>query len=183
VDGTAPADDVTEYWSGSWTDPTDNPTGDLDSAQDAWDQVTNYTQLKTGGISAGKNFALTISKYTQAPYGTEYEARRKLGSQNVEIDFSAYGYTGTAASTWYRVDWNNEFDVDCDWAFGGADGVALANDAESLVYTQGDAISLSAMVTKSLTAEFSSGASPPAGTYGTAPFGIELLISPTGCVF
>lgn len=181
LDGSTVSDDVTEYWSGSWrAGVVDNPTGDLDTDQDAWDQITNYTQT----ITDGKDFELTISKYDDGAFpnnGIEYEATRRLGSQNVEIDFSAYGYTGTAASTWYRVDWNNEFDVDCDWAFGGASGVALANDAESLVYTQGTAIAVDTLVTKSLTAEFSSGASPPAGTYAT-PSALDLIVSPKQCV-
>jgi hypothetical protein len=171
----ATSDSVNEEFSGSYRSGiADPPSGELDTPQDAWDALGAYT------YTAGqfKGFYTAIYKYTSGGYGTEYDATRKVGSQNVEVDFSSYGYTGDAASTWYRVDWNNDFDDDIDWTFGGAAGTG-SSAAHSITYFLGDVVPLDSMFTVSLVTEYDASASPPAGTYVTS---LDAAVVPVQCV-
>lgn len=173
----ATSDSVNEEFSGSYRSGiADAPAGELNSAQDAWDALGYYT------YSAGqyKGFSIELFKYTSGIYGTEYDASRTIGSQNVEVDFTSYGFTGNADSTWYRVDWNNEFDSDCGWTFGGASGTALANSSGSVTYYLGTDIPLDTPITVSLGTDYDAAASPPSSTYASSV--VDLNITPVQCV-
>jgi len=175
----ATSDSVNEEFSGSYRSGiADPPSGELDTAQDAWDALGAYT------YSAGqyKGFNVNVHRYEALLYGTEFDASRTVGSQNVEVDFSSYGFTGNAESTWYRVSWSNDFDSDCDWSFGGAGGTALATDSGSLVYYIGTDIPLDSLVTISLSTDYDASATVPAGTYSSPTDSLVLDITPNQCV-
>lgn len=174
----ATSDSVNSEFSGSYRSGiADAPSGELDTPQEAWDALGAYTytqgQYKGSGVS--------IHRYEDLFYGVEYDATRVIGSQNVEVDFSSYGFTGNAESTWYTVSWSNEFDSSCDWSFGGASGTALATDGDSDTYIGTD-IPLDSLVTISLSTDYDASATVPAGTYSSPTDSLVLTITPVQCV-
>jgi hypothetical protein len=109
-------------FSGSYRSGVSDPPvgGEYNSAQDAWDNRLAYS---TGGTYSGSGAGVGYYD-TGFLFGTEYDAYEQEGSQDVEIDFSAFGFPGYSVSAWYRIVTSNTLSVSFDWDFAGASGSA-----------------------------------------------------------
>lgn len=155
------------YFSGSYRSGiADAPTGDLNSAQDAWDAIGEYTYTFVSKIG----FFASVVGYQDYFHGNEWDATKKFGSQNIKIDFTSLGFSFPVHSTWYGVSVSNSLDASVTWSFGGASGTVVSGG--SSLYYEGDPVALDtisyASLATSLDSETSSPASPPATDPATA---------------
>jgi hypothetical protein len=145
----------TREFSGSYRSGiADAPTGELDTASDAWAARGEYSYSYSG-----KSWAAEIFFYTNFLHGDEYDASESLASET-EIDFSAFGLSLTAGSMWYRVVGSNEFTNAWDWSFSGASDTLPGADTSDAWY-EGSVLSLTAPHEIAVSVSASGGVSVP----------------------